>query len=159
MRTMGIKPGDAVLVIERRGEQLLAYNALVAGFSMDERLAGKNGEPAIEASFVAVRARARSRDGGAPTVTLAGVVHISHRDFIEGRAGVGYEELPGPVQGMCRYCKCTDRRACPHGCSWLDTDRTVCSSPVCMEKFAEGHDALAAVALDRALAFRRVLSL
>lgn len=96
MTTMGIRPGDVVLVTERRGAQQLAYHALVAGFSMDEGLAGAHGEPAIEACFVALYAEARAGAGRAlPTLTVPGVVHISHRDFVEGRAGLGYEELPG----------------------------------------------------------------
>ena len=93
MTTRGIKPGDAVLLIERRGEQQLAYNALVASFSMDEKLAGTHGEPAIKAVFVAQRgAMAWAQDDG--VLKIPDVVHVSHRDFIEGRAGLGYEEIP-----------------------------------------------------------------
>jgi hypothetical protein len=149
MTTMGIRPGDAVLVIERRGEQQLVYNALVAGFSMDEKLAGTRGEPAIEACFVATHAEARNvRSGGLATLTVPKVVHISHRDFIEGRAGLGYEELPGPVQGICRYCGCTERRACPGGCSWANLEETVCSAPECMTKLIEDNRALSAAEKD-----------
>jgi hypothetical protein len=139
MSTLGIRPGDAVLVIEHRGEQLLVYNALVAAFSMDERLAGTRGEPAIEACFVATyweARRARQAHEPLPTLTVPRVVHISHRDFIEGRAGLGYEELPGPIPGICRYCKCTERRGCRGGCTWLDQERTVCSTQLCMARFA-----------------------
>jgi hypothetical protein len=143
MTTMGIRPGDAVLVIERRGEQQLVYNALAAGFSMDETLAGTHGEPAIIAVFVGTHADGRSRytlEKGLPTLTVPRVVHISHRDFIEGRAGLGYEELPGPISGVCRYCRCTEQRACPGGCAWLDVESTVCSSPPCFAKFSEDLD-------------------
>lgn len=136
MTTMGIRPGDAVLVIEQRGEQQLVYNGLVANLSMDERLAGTHGEPAIEASFVAIYADTRFRlDSGMATLTVPNVVHISHRDFAEGRAGLGYEEIQGLISGICRYCKCTDRRACRNGCAWLDPERTVCSSTRCWAKF------------------------
>jgi len=133
MTTMGIKSGDAVLVIEHRGERDLVYNALIAGFTMDEKLAGTRGEPAITVVFLG-NSHFLTRLGLSP-VTVPDVVHISHRDFIEGRAGLGYEELPGPVQGMCRYCRCTERRACPLGCCWIDQERTVCSSEPCVTKF------------------------
>jgi hypothetical protein len=145
MRSMGISPGDAVLVIEHRGEQDIVYNALVAGISMEERLAGTHGEPAIEASFVADHARERigplpGVDYGVrpwhPTLSVPGVVHISHRDWIERRAGLAYEELPEAIPGMCRYCRCTANRACPGGCSWLYPEqRTVCSAPACEAKY------------------------
>jgi hypothetical protein len=137
MTTMGIRPGDAVLVIERRGEQQLVYNALVAGFTMDEKLAGTHGEPAIAACFVSVQAGAHFDHCGA-LLEVSDLVHISHLDFVEGRAGLGYEELPGPVSGICRYCRCTEQRACPGGCAWLDDQRTVCSSEPCRDKFMEG---------------------
>jgi hypothetical protein len=139
---MGIKPGDVVLVIEHRGEQQLVYNALVAGFSMDEKLAGMRGEPAIEACFVAVYAECRMRHGSLATLTVPGVVHISHRDFVEKRAGLGYEELPGPIPGICRYCRCSEMRACRGGCSWIDFQRTVCSTPSCVARFADDLKAL-----------------
>jgi hypothetical protein len=148
MRTTGIRPGDAVLVIERRGEQQLVYNAVVASFSMDRRQAGAHGEPSIKALFVGIYADARyTDDGSLPTLTVPGVVHISHRDFVEGRVGIGYEELPGPIQGMCRYCRCTERRACPGGCAWLDSAGTVCSNSSCAEKFAEDRNAMRAAVL------------
>jgi len=95
--TMGIKPGDPVLVIEQRGELRLVYNGLAANLSMDERLAGTHGEPAIEACFVAFYADHRFRaETRMATLNVSNVVHISHRDFIEGRAGLGYEEFSFP---------------------------------------------------------------
>jgi len=30
--------------------------------------------------------------------------------------------------GTCRKCKCTDEKACPEGCSWVDASQTLCSS-------------------------------
>jgi hypothetical protein len=103
MRSIGIAPGDAVMVVEHRGEQQIVYNALVAGISMDEKLAGTHGEPAIEASFVLTRHQySEALGGGHPVMTERGVVHISHRDWIEGRAGLGYEELPEPIAHLLR---------------------------------------------------------
>lgn len=32
----------------------------------------------------------------------------------------------------CRYCGCTDDRACPGGCAWVAPD--VCSSKPCVER-------------------------
>jgi hypothetical protein len=29
--------------------------------------------------------------------------------------------------GTCRFCGCSEDRACPGGCSWADKARTVCS--------------------------------
>jgi hypothetical protein len=89
---MGIRPGDAVLVIEHRGEQQLGHNALVAATSMDDKLAGTHGEPAIKVAFLARSQYAL--ESGLATLTVPNVVHVSHRDFVEGRAALGYEELP-----------------------------------------------------------------
>jgi hypothetical protein len=96
MTTTGIKPGDAVLVIERRGDAVLAYNALVGSLSMDEAMAGTHGEPAIRAVFMATDAPHRyTLAKGLPTVEVTAVVHISHRDFVEERVAFAYEEVPG----------------------------------------------------------------
>lgn len=62
-RTMGIGPGDAVLVVEHRGAQDIVHHALVASISMREELKGRLGEPAIEAVFI--NAQRASRDGSA----------------------------------------------------------------------------------------------
>lgn len=40
-----------------------------------------------------------------------------------------YEIRPGKI-GVCRVCGCTDRRACPDGCFWVELD--LCSS--CVEE-------------------------
>jgi hypothetical protein len=138
MRTTGIKAGDVVLVIERHGEQYLVRNGLVESFSMDEALAGTHGEPAIKVGIVMTRQDGRSGPGASrPMLILCQVVHISHRDFVEGLGAQAYEELPRPASGVCRYCKCTDQRACPDGCSWIGAERTVCSNPLCVAKFKE----------------------
>jgi len=31
-------------------------------------------------------------------------------------------------RGRCRWCRCTDSRACEQGCSWSDKAHTLCSS-------------------------------
>lgn len=41
------------------------------------------------------------------------------------------------IAGVCRYCKCTDDRACDPPCSWVDKEETVCSNPVCVAKAVE----------------------
>jgi hypothetical protein len=37
------------------------------------------------------------------------------------------------VSGTCQYCGCTDARACPEGCFWIDDEHTVCSSEACVD--------------------------
>ena len=37
--------------------------------------------------------------------------------------------------GRCRYCRCTDARSCPDGCSWYDAEETVCNSSICVALF------------------------
>ena len=32
-----------------------------------------------------------------------------------------------PPSGRCRVCGCTDDRACPSGCCWVDRKHTLCS--------------------------------
>ena len=91
MTTTGIKPGDVVQVSERRGEQELLYNGLVVSLSMDDKLAGTHGEPAIKACFVVPIVEDRYIYDG--VVAFSNVVHVSHRDFIEGRAGLAYGEV------------------------------------------------------------------
>jgi hypothetical protein len=44
-------------------------------------------------------------------------------------------KLPPAPPGRCRYCRCTDARACEGGCAWYDRERTVCDSPDCVLKF------------------------
>jgi hypothetical protein len=109
---------------------------------MREELRGPNGEPSIEAAFVATSMPGYRTDlegGGHAVLTVPRVVHITHRDWIERRASLGYEELPGPTPGVCRYCHCTERRACPGGCAWLYPERTVCSNPECEEKWVQDN--------------------
>jgi hypothetical protein len=33
-----------------------------------------------------------------------------------------------PGAGMCKLCGCTRQYACPGGCSWADSSKTVCSA-------------------------------
>jgi hypothetical protein len=54
--------------------------------------------------------------------------------------------------GQCRYCGCTDERACPGGCWWMDEAHTICS------RCSAAPDQAAAVALGLSRA-RRLLKL
>ena len=72
MRTMGIKSGDFVLVIEHRGERQLVHNGLVMGFSMDEKQAGTRGQPMISACFGRL-----SESQHVPELIILELVHIS----------------------------------------------------------------------------------
>ena len=129
MRTRGIEPGGSVLLVERRGEQQLVHNALVVRISMDDRLAGARGEPSITAVFVLPEATLER------AVQMPDAVHMTHRDWIEGRCAFAYEELPSPQPGVCRYCGCTENRACPGGCAWMDPQQTACSAEPCRERY------------------------
>lgn len=31
------------------------------------------------------------------------------------------------IQGVCKYCGCTEQRACPGGCQWIHEEETICS--------------------------------
>ena len=37
--------------------------------------------------------------------------------------------------GVCRFCGCTDARACEPGCFWIDLERTACSARACVDAF------------------------
>lgn len=43
------------------------------------------------------------------------------------------------VEGVCRFCGCTDHSACKDGCWWLDEGRTVCSSKACVDAYFKEH--------------------
>lgn len=143
MRTIGLKPGDWVLVLERRDERVLVHNGVAVRLSMLPELAGSLGEMSIELAFVSVH------DSMGHLHHLSDVVHVSHSDWLEARVGLAYEEMPGPVMGVCRFCRCTQQRACAGGCAWLDLEGTVCSAPDCREKLNAEIDAESAeVVLD-----------
>ena len=38
--------------------------------------------------------------------------------------------MPKPIAGRCQYCRCTEERACPDGCSWVSSRRTACTACV-----------------------------
>ncbi len=46
-----------------------------------------------------------------------------------------------PAETRCRVCGCTDSRACPDGCTWIEVDRKagtgLCSNPACRPATAE----------------------
>ena len=46
-----------------------------------------------------------------------------------------YELTLGDEDERCRFCGCTQNRACEGGCAWLDTNHTVCSARPCAEKY------------------------
>lgn len=131
----GIRPGTPVLLLERRSNtQTLVHRGLIVSLSMDQVLCAPSGEPSARVAFIANAERA-------PQVLMPGkIVHLTHADWLEGRAGLAYEELPYPLSGVCRFCGCTGRRPCAGGCEWLDAMRTVCSAEACIERL----DALAA---------------
>ena len=51
--------------------------------------------------------------------------------------------LPLTRRGVCRYCGCSDSRACTvrvhlnlwRGCAWMDTEHTVCDHPACTQQW------------------------
>ena len=69
----------------------------------------------------------------------ARVAALAYADSVEGvnpkfaadiREKVTECEVAQPTPGVCRVCGCTDRKACPGGCSWADESRTICSQCV-----------------------------
>lgn len=42
--------------------------------------------------------------------------------------------MRAPKVRACRYCGCTDDRACPGGCFWVTGD--VCSADACVDQLA-----------------------
>ena len=136
MRTIGLKPGDPVLVIRRAAGQETVHNGLVLYLSMDEAIAGASGEMPIGVTFV--------RGEWGPEAWCE-VPHFTSPGWATTRSGCAYEELPAPF-GVCRYCGCTERRACVDGngepCRWMDADQTVCSSFSCFERLTEDQVAL-----------------
>lgn len=137
MRTIGLKPGDRVLLIERvnvaeSGGPELVHNGLVISVSMRADMRGKNGEMPISVVWVSKLMET--------TLVVHGMPHISHHRWRQGLISMAYEELP-PQTGVCRFCGCTERRACVDAngdsCSWIDADRTVCSAARCLERATE----------------------
>lgn len=54
---------------------------------------------------------------------------VGYGDFRRGRSVWVSEAWPTtPQSGICRICGCTDERACPEICSWVDATHTLCSS-------------------------------
>ena len=47
---------------------------------------------------------------------------------------------PHLVSGICRYCGCTDNRACNPLCAWITPDHTVCSADPCVEQYESDRD-------------------
>jgi hypothetical protein len=48
-----------------------------------------------------------------------------------------------PLEEFCRYCGCSENRACilglglfdqPQTCSWVDSTKTVCNNPRCLRE-------------------------
>ena len=56
--------------------------------------------------------------------------------------------LPEAKRGVCRVCGCTDERACPGGCEWLDDEHTWCSVCVAakVREYIDSPEGKAAVA-------------
>jgi hypothetical protein len=38
------------------------------------------------------------------------------------------------VSGICRLCGCTDERACPGGCHWVNREHTLCSDCITSDR-------------------------
>ena len=43
--------------------------------------------------------------------------------------------------GVCRYCGCTELRACNPPCCWIDRESTVCSADPCVEQYESDREA------------------
>lgn len=54
---------------------------------------------------------------------------------VQARAAIKKLESPAKAtSGVCRFCGCTEERACNPPCSWVDKNRTICSSVDCMAR-------------------------
>jgi hypothetical protein len=131
MTSIDLAPGCVVLVLERMKDHEHVCEGLVQSVSLREDRAGFYGEPVINVVYV--------REGSGSIAYVRDVVHFSHPDWWNGEVTIAYEELPAFPAGVCRFCGCTERRACPGGCSWADQDKTVCSTNTCMAKLADLH--------------------
>lgn len=58
---------------------------------------------------------------------------LANRGFFGPK--VSSRDLNTVASGRCRYCRCTDARACEDGCWWVDAEQTVCSTRTCVERF------------------------
>ncbi|MEW5925968.1 MAG: hypothetical protein AB1941_00640 [Gemmatimonadota bacterium] len=99
---------------------------------------------------------ATSRDAGYPVPALLSLLVLATFGQVEPitftetsagewQAGVTpdprYRDAPLHVAALCRYCGCTDARACPDGCYWIHVDPDlavgVCSAPACVEALSQ----------------------
>jgi hypothetical protein len=53
------------------------------------------------------------------------------------RSAVSDQRSAKPKSGVCRYCGCTDGRACLPPCWWIDKAHTICSAGTCLLKYCE----------------------
>lgn len=42
-----------------------------------------------------------------------------------------------PTPGFCRFCGCTEAKACEGGCAWIDAEMTACSADACAEQWED----------------------
>jgi hypothetical protein len=100
-----MKAGGRIRLIERRKDREIFYDALVLGMTMRAELAGTRNEPAIRAVFVNPL-RVLTQDDphqehmswydqdvwNDVLIKVDQVVHVSHRDWLEGRTCIAYQE-------------------------------------------------------------------
>jgi hypothetical protein len=97
----GLKRGGRVMLVERRGEAEVFYDALVVALSMDTLLAGDRGEMSIDAVLVnPFRTSTQGEDWSEALICVRNIVHHSHRDWTEHRACFAYLEPGVPTPGV-----------------------------------------------------------
>jgi hypothetical protein len=91
-----IKTQDAVLLHVRHGEEIRTQTALILDVDNIPSLFGSNGQPSVEVILVnpvALR-HAGTADWHLSLQRFVSVVHVSNQAYVDGKLGMGYEELP-----------------------------------------------------------------
>lgn len=90
--TTAIRPGEVVRLAVRNGSNMAIHNALVLAVDPLSPLTSEDGHPSIELVSINPSAlhHAGTSDFDKALVRGISVVNVNHKDFVEGRASLGY---------------------------------------------------------------------